>query len=119
MGSSTFSNGIMFYESGLLGTIFIISLSYLLDKGSSLFIIKPVIYMGRFSLYFMCVHNFIRYILYLAFERIGISQSLINYEWLYSAIFYIILLGFSFITVFLINLVGKKISDSRGLKRHN
>ena len=109
LGSSTFSNGIMFYESGVLGTVLVFSLSLLF---SDYFVFRFVNYIGRYSLYFMCMHCLYRKIIYMIFDGLHIAtvDQTAN-QMGYSIICFALIFALSYATVLMINLLKRTMKD--------
>lgn len=115
LGSSTFSDGIMFYESGVLGTVFAFSLSMLLSGLKGFQIIN---YVGKNSLFFMGIHCLFRSLIYYVFERFNIATiETINSHWGFSIIAFVVLFVLTFVTVIGINNIRQKIRDYRNNRK--
>lgn len=115
LGSSTFSNGIMFYESGVLGTVFAFSLSMLFSGLKGFRIIN---YVGKNSLYFMGIHCLFRSSVYYVFERYNIATiETINSHWGFSILAFVVLFVLTLVTVVGINIIRQKIRDYRNSRK--
>lgn len=115
LGSSTFSDGIMFYESGVLGTVFAFSLSMQLSGLKGFQIIN---YVGKNSLYFMGIHCLFRSLIYYVFERFNIATiETINSHWGFSIIVFVVLFVLTFVTVIGINFLRQKKRDFRNNRK--
>ena len=67
LGSKILNNGLLFYITGILGTVFILSLSILLDK------IKALNYFGRVSFAVMGIHYLFRMVVSKIYVILGIE----------------------------------------------
>ena len=115
LGSSSFSNGIMFYETGVMGTVFAFSLSKLLSGLKGFQIIN---YVGKNSLYFLGTHCLFRSLIYYAFERFSIATiETINSHWGVSIFAFVVLFSLTLVTVIVINYLKQKICDYKNSRK--
>ncbi|MBQ8027059.1 MAG: hypothetical protein IJ261_02960, partial [Clostridia bacterium] len=67
LGSKILGNGFLFYLTGIIGTVFILSLSIIFEKS------KLLKYCGKVSFYIMAIHYLIRMILSKTYVILGIE----------------------------------------------
>lgn len=96
LGSKILNNGFIFYLTGIIGTIGIISLSIMLEKS------KFLRYCGRNSLYIMGIHCLIRNTIYSAHSVLGIPLY-DKYNFVQTLIPFIIVVFLSLVFVLIYN----------------